>query len=81
VSLARLTGANKAYIEKEIPHISKLLSTNLEEVIASAEVIVVGHRTREFAAALEKTAGARVILDLARVFDTLPEKGYEGLNW
>jgi GDP-mannose 6-dehydrogenase len=81
VSLARLTGANKAYIEKEIPHISRLLSTNLDEVIAFGEVIVVGHRTKEFAAALEKSAGTREIIDLARVFDTLPRKNYEGLNW
>jgi GDP-mannose 6-dehydrogenase len=81
VSIARLTGANKAYIEKEIPHISRLLSTDLEEVIAFADVIVVGHRTKEFAAALTKSAAAREILDLAHVFDTLPEKGYEGLNW
>ena len=82
VSLARLTGANKAYIEKEIPHISRLLSTDLQEVIEFAEVIVVGHRTKEFAAALEKSAGSRIVLDLARVFDTLPEGDrYEGLNW
>ncbi|HET6463429.1 MAG TPA: nucleotide sugar dehydrogenase [Candidatus Krumholzibacteria bacterium] len=81
VSLARLTGANKAYIEKEIPHISRLLSTDLDEVIAFGEVLVVGHRTKEFAAALEKSAGTREILDLARVFDTLPKKSYEGLNW
>lgn len=82
VSLARLTGANKAYIEKEIPHISRLLSTDLDEVITFAEVIVVGHRTKEFAAALEKSAGGRTIIDLARVFDALPDgESYEGLNW
>jgi GDP-mannose 6-dehydrogenase len=82
VSLARLVGANKAYIEKEIPHISRLLSTNLEEVITSAEVIVVGHRTKEFSAALKKHAGDRIILDLARVFDELPGgTSYEGINW
>ncbi len=46
VSLARLVGANKAYIEKEIPHVSRLLSTDLAEVTAFADVIVVGHRIR-----------------------------------
>ena len=82
VSLARLTGANKAYIEKEIPHISRLISTDLEDVVTSAEVIVVGHRTKEFAAALEKHAGSRVVIDLARVFDRLPAgNSYEGINW
>jgi GDP-mannose 6-dehydrogenase len=82
VSLARLTGANKAYIEKEIPHISRLLSTDLEEVIAFSEVVVVGHRTKEFAAALSNHAGDRVVIDLARVFDELPSGSrYEGINW
>jgi GDP-mannose 6-dehydrogenase len=82
VSLARLTGANKAYIEKEIPHISRLLSTDLDEVIAFGEVIVVGHRTKEFASALDAHTGDRVIIDLARVFDELPRGSrYEGINW
>jgi len=82
VSLARLTGANKAYIEKEIPHISRLLSTDLEEVINFAEVIVVGHRTKEFASALAGHAGDRVIIDLARIFDQLPDgPRYQGINW
>lgn len=82
VSLARLTGANKAYIEKEIPHISRLLSTDLAEVIGFADVIVVGHRTKEFAVALAKHTGDRTIIDLARVFDELPVgPRYEGINW
>jgi GDP-mannose 6-dehydrogenase len=82
VSIARLTGANKAYIEKEIPHISRLLSTDLGEVIAFAEVIVVSHRTKEFAQALEHRAGGKTVVDLARVFDRLPDgTDYEGINW
>ncbi len=82
VSIARLTGANKAYIEKEIPHISRLLSTDLGEVIAFAEVIVVSHRTKEFAQALEHRAGGTTVVDLARVFDRLPDgTDYEGINW
>jgi GDP-mannose 6-dehydrogenase len=82
VSVARLTGANKAYIEKEIPHISRLLSTDLDEVIAFAEVVVVGHRTKEFAAAVSNHASGKTVIDLARVFDRVPEdKNYEGINW
>jgi GDP-mannose 6-dehydrogenase len=82
VSIARLTGANKAYIEKEIPHISRLLSTDLDEVIAFAQVLVVGHRTREFAEAADRARDGRHVIDLARIFDTPPpEPGYEGINW
>lgn len=82
VSIARLTGANKAYIEKEIPHISRLLSTDLDEVMKFAEVVVVGHRTREFATALGNHGGGKVVIDLARVFDHVPGgRDYEGINW
>jgi GDP-mannose 6-dehydrogenase len=82
VSLARLVGANKAYIEKEIPHISRLLATDIDEVTAFGEVVVVGHRSAEFAAAVEKAGSERAVIDLARVFDAIPGgDGYEGINW
>lgn len=82
VSLARLVGANKAYIEKEIPHISRLLSTDIEEVTAFAEMIVVGHRSKEFADATRSAGPGKIVIDLARVFDEIPaDPGYEGFNW
>ncbi len=81
VSLARLVGANKAYIEREIPHISRLMSTELDEVMAFAEVLVVGHGDPAFADAVRRARG-RVVIDLARVVDTPPEGvDYRGFNW
>ncbi|RPI25519.1 MAG: UDP-glucose/GDP-mannose dehydrogenase family protein [Acidobacteria bacterium] len=44
VHLSRIFGANKQYIEKEIPHIEKLMVGNLEELVDFADVLVVGHR-------------------------------------
>jgi GDP-mannose 6-dehydrogenase len=41
VSLAKLLGANKAYIENEIPHISNLMSDSLEETIGHGDVVIV----------------------------------------
>lgn len=82
VSLARLVGANKAYIEKEIPHISRLLTNDLAEVVSFAEIIVVGHRAPGFAEAARGAAGKKAIIDLARVFDAPPDgAGYVGFNW
>ena len=43
VSLARLVGANKEYINKQIPHLSSLLCDSIDEVIDESEVIVVGN--------------------------------------
>ena len=49
-ALARLVGANREYIEKEIPHISSLLVADLDTAVAHAEVLIVGNAAREFAA-------------------------------
>jgi GDP-mannose 6-dehydrogenase len=42
VSLARLAGANRQYIEEVIPHIGSLLVRDLEQVLQTAEVVVLG---------------------------------------
>jgi GDP-mannose 6-dehydrogenase len=42
VSLARLTGSNKEYIETVIPHVARLLVPSLAE-LASCKLILVGH--------------------------------------
>jgi GDP-mannose 6-dehydrogenase len=82
VSLAQLVGANKAYIEKEIPHISRLLVGDVSAVINFADVVVVGHRTDAFADAARAALGKNVVVDLARVFDTPPDdEHYVGFNW
>src|SRR5437763_9503587 len=49
VSTARLVGANKEYIEKQIPHLSSLLCQTIDEVVRGSEVIVVGNQSPEFA--------------------------------
>src|SRR5437588_9010088 len=41
VSLGRLVGSNRQFIEDELPHIGMLLSTDLGEVIRSSEVVVI----------------------------------------
>ena len=42
VALGRLIGSNRAFIQEVIPHIGELLSDNLEEVLRSSEVVVLG---------------------------------------
>ncbi|MDZ7597346.1 MAG: hypothetical protein U5J82_03410 [Desulfobacterales bacterium] len=53
VRLAGLFGANRDYILNRIPHISKLMVDNYEEVISHADVIVIGHADEEFEAAVK----------------------------
>jgi GDP-mannose 6-dehydrogenase len=44
VSLGHLIGSNREYIEQVIPHIGSLLSSDLQQVLQDAEVVVVGTR-------------------------------------
>jgi len=44
VSLGRLAGSNRQYIEEVIPHIGSLLSADLEDVVRSGEVVVIATR-------------------------------------
>jgi GDP-mannose 6-dehydrogenase len=82
VSLARLVGANKRYIEHTIAHIGSLLSESLEEVAQHAEILIVGHRTPEAAALVAQglTAGKRIV-DLVGLADAGAQAGYAGICW
>jgi GDP-mannose 6-dehydrogenase len=48
VSLARLIGTNRDFLEKSLPHINRLLRESVDEAVAEAEIIVVGHGTDEY---------------------------------
>ena len=83
VSLARLVGANKDYINKQIPHLSSLLADTTDEVLARSEVLVVGNASPEFAEALTRTRPDHVIVDLVRLpVDRAAIAGdYRGICW
>jgi GDP-mannose 6-dehydrogenase len=82
VELARLFGANKDYIEQEIPHISSLMRRRLDEVLEQSEVIVLTKRSDEYRVALEQGNQAPLIIDLARVIEARPsDAGYQGIGW
>jgi GDP-mannose 6-dehydrogenase len=68
VRLAQLTGANKAYIEKEIPHIGRLIADSAVAAIEESDIVVVGKPNREFSDALAQTKAERTVVDLTGVF-------------
>jgi GDP-mannose 6-dehydrogenase len=83
VSVARLVGANKEYIEKQIPHLSSLLCDTVEEVVKDSEVIVVGNQSPEFVRALKETRPDQIIIDLVRlpIYGPLLKAEYRGICW
>ena len=83
VSIARLVGANKDYINTQIPHLSSLLTESIDEVLEKSDVIVVGNGAPEFGEALTRTRPDQVILDLVRVKTERAQipADYRGICW
>ena len=82
VSRAQLIGSNRAFIEKEIPHIWSLTRSSVNEVLEFAEAVVIGNATGEFRAASGAIRPGQVVIDLVRAFDRVPDGArYEGICW
>jgi GDP-mannose 6-dehydrogenase len=83
VSLARLIGATRRYIEEVIPHIGGLMVESAEELIRDSKVVVVGLKTPELTAALQKgLRDDQTVLDLVHLPDREKLRGrYQGVCW
>ncbi|MBS0614699.1 MAG: GDP-mannose dehydrogenase, partial [Proteobacteria bacterium] len=82
VNLAKLTGANRDYILNHIPHIANLMRDNMAEVLAHAEVVVIGNGGAEFVDVLDKLKPDQKAIDLVRIKQGMAKQaGYEGICW
>jgi GDP-mannose 6-dehydrogenase len=82
VSLARLFGANKEYIEREIPHVAQLMRGSVAEVLEAADVIVIGNKSEEFRAIDDELRDGQIVIDLVRLFEGRTSDGrYQGICW
>jgi GDP-mannose 6-dehydrogenase len=66
VVMARLRGANRQYIETEIPHVASLLCDTVQCLVDHAEVIVIGAACTEAAEVLAAARPDQAIVDLTR---------------
>ena len=66
VAIARLTGANRRYIEEEIPHIAAVMCDDVKTLLDRAEVLVIGGVCEDAALALEEAGPDQVVIDLTR---------------
>ncbi len=83
VSLAKLVGANKQYIETQIPHLSSLLCHTIDEVIERSEVVVVGNPAPEFVDAVKQCRADQIVIDLVRlpIVGSAVKADYRGICW
>jgi GDP-mannose 6-dehydrogenase len=83
VTLSRLIGANRDYIDARVPHLAQLLGDDIDAVKDHAEVLIVGNKDEAVLAAV-KDPGDRIVIDLVRLPDAEQRRGkpgYVGLGW
>ncbi len=83
VQFARLIGTNRSYIDREIPHLQRLMVTSPGAALSSSRVAVIGHIAPEDQAALLAGLSGHVVIDLAGLEPLRTHRGitYEGLCW
>ncbi|MEZ4814559.1 MAG: nucleotide sugar dehydrogenase [Bdellovibrionota bacterium] len=81
VHLSKLTGKNKEEIERRLPHLSELISDDLEKVVSDSKVIVFSYREDCFLHTLKQFPD-KTYIDLVRIHPDLRSKdNYIGLSW
>lgn len=83
VKISRLLGKNKDFIEREIPHLDRLLKEDARSVLQGAEIIVVGHADATTRTLISEHAAGKRIIDLSGYADLRQAPGaqYEGICW
>ncbi len=66
VAVAQLVGANRRFIEEEIPHISSLMCHEVETLVDHAEVLVIGGAGEPARRVLAAARPDQVVVDLTR---------------
>jgi GDP-mannose 6-dehydrogenase len=84
VSLGRLIGSNREYIESAIPHIGSLLCSSLDSTLENADVVVIGTRGLDPEVLRQHIRSGQHLVDLvnlerARRADVTTS--YEGICW
>jgi GDP-mannose 6-dehydrogenase len=83
ITIGRLIGANRAYIEGQIPHLARLMCDSVDEVVDQSELLVLGNAADEFAEALTRSRADQIVVDLVRTNADLSQvkAAYQGLCW
>ena len=83
VSLGRLIGSNREYIEHAIPHIGSLLVSDLGDCLRDAEVVVIGTRGIARELLQQHLRADQVVIDLVNLEKSRRPalKQYEGICW
>jgi GDP-mannose 6-dehydrogenase len=83
VNLGELIGTNRAFVEREIPHLAALMMSDMAQVVQESDVLVVGNGSKTYREVIHQLGPSQKLIDLVGITKgtggTLGE--YEGICW
>ena len=81
IRLSKLVGANKAFINERLPHLSELIINDLDKGIEESDVVIISHKDFDPEPYMLLLEEKHTIIDLMRnrKMEVLPN--YEGICW
>jgi GDP-mannose 6-dehydrogenase len=80
VETARLVGGNRAYVERHLPHLSRVMVPSLDD-FSKCDVVVIGHPLQEAERLDAWLEEGKRVLDLIGKQTRSGHPGYSGLYW
>ena len=82
VNIASLVGANRDFILNHIPHISKLMVSDIGAILNHAQTVVIGNKDPDFKTVPERLREGQFLVDFVRVIEGSSKNGnYDGICW
>lgn len=83
IDMERVLGANRRFVEDEVPYLPERLRASLDDVLAGSDVLVIGNRSPEYRGIGAKLRPGQAVVDLVAAVDrrTVTAGEYHGLAW
>lgn len=81
VEYAKVNGSNKEYIVSKIPHVSSLLTSDINDVVKDAEVVIVGNADPSFKQYVESLCSDKIVVDLVGFMPDISDERMQGICW
>jgi GDP-mannose 6-dehydrogenase len=83
IDMERVLGANRRFVEDEVPYLPERLRSDLDEVLRESEVLIVGNRSAAYRAIGGRLREGQALVDLAAAIDaaSVTRGEYHGLAW
>ncbi|MBI5711333.1 MAG: nucleotide sugar dehydrogenase [Candidatus Eisenbacteria bacterium] len=83
IDMERVLGANRKFVEEELPYLPERLRPDLREVVEGSDVVVVANPSKEYRAVGALLRSDQVLVDLVHAVDraSVTRGEYHGLAW